>query len=104
VESLDEYTIDMIMTRNNQIILVENIRYFPGEDSKEAQEKEQFVKKLADLADVFVNDAFADYRKSVSTYEIAKYLPSYLGFTFQKEVAMLSKVAQSSETPRIAIV
>lgn len=53
---------------------------------------------------MFVNDAFADYRKSVSTYEIVKHLPSYLGLTFQKEVHMLSKVAQDSETPRLAIV
>jgi phosphoglycerate kinase len=103
-ENLQSETMERILSRKDAIVLIENIRYFPEEDSKETETKEQFAKKLASLADFFVNDAFADYRKSVSTYELAKVLPSFLGLTFLKEVQMLSKVASRSETPRVAIV
>jgi 3-phosphoglycerate kinase len=47
------------------------------------------------LADIFVNDAFADYRKSVSSYYIAKHLPSYVGTLFAQEVSKLAYLAHS---------
>ena len=58
--------------------MIENIRYFTEEDSKDPAEQQVLLDKLTTIADVFVNDAFADYRKSVSTYQIAKKLPSYV--------------------------
>lgn len=103
-DDLGADTMERILSREDKLVLIQNIRYFPGEDSKDVAERAQFAKSLASLWDVFVNDAFADYRKSVSTYELATLLPSHLGLTFQKEVVMLSKVAQDSETPRLAIV
>jgi len=52
--------------------------------------------------DVFVNDAFADYRESVSTYDVAKLLPSYIGPVFAREVLELSKLADP-ERPFVAV-
>ncbi|MEO6728654.1 MAG: phosphoglycerate kinase [Candidatus Dojkabacteria bacterium] len=74
-----------------KVILLDNIRFFPAEESKDLDVRMKFAKELASTADVFVNDAFADYRESASTYDIATLLPSYLGPVFIKEVQSLSK-------------
>ncbi len=86
----------------HKVILLENIRFNHGEDSESESERMQFARSLADLADVFINDAFADYRKSASTYEIAEYLPSYLGSTFYKEIKALA-VFEEPKRPFIAV-
>lgn len=84
------------------VCLLENVRFFPGEDAKEDTEKAEFLTALSNCADVFVNDAFADYRKSVSTYDIAKNLPSYVGPVFAREIANLAQLAVSA-TPFVAV-
>lgn len=88
---------------SNTIYLIDNIRFFKGEESKDSAERIAFAKQLASLADAFINDAFADYRESASTYDIATILPSYLGPVFLKEVEALSKLAQP-QRPFVAII
>lgn len=95
VSDLEQTTIDSIKTWEHQIIMIENIRYFDWEDSKDPAEQQILVDKLTQIADVFLNDAFADYRKSVSSYYIAEHLPSYVGTLFAQEVSKLAYLAHS---------
>lgn len=85
-----------------KITLLDNIRFFPGEESKDKDVRLAFAKELSKLADVYVNDAFADYRESASTYDIATLLPSHLGPVFMKEVEALAKFSQP-ESPFVAV-
>ena len=73
------------------MIYLPNTRWFQGEQSK-GPEKGDFVRELADLADLFVNDAFGSWQAHASTYDIAKKLPSYAGVLIQKEIVNLSRV------------
>jgi phosphoglycerate kinase len=94
--------IEEAKTATSKIVLLENIRFLTGEDSEVESERMELAKQLAGLADVFVNDAFADYHKSASTYELAKQLPSYLGPQFVKELTTLSKIDQL-ERPLVVV-
>ncbi len=85
-----------------KVILLENIRFFEGEESKDPNVRDAFAKELASLADVFVNDAFADYRPSASTYDVVKYLHSFIGPIFHNEVSQLSYLS-APEEPYVAI-
>ena len=85
-----------------KITLLDNIRFFPGEESKDLDVRMKFAKELASLADVYINDAFPDYREAASTYDIATLLPSYLGPVFIKEVESLSKFSEP-EKPFVAV-
>lgn len=106
LEYLDEETVTQTHAKLSQekgnIFLIENIRFFKKEDSKDPIERMEFAKLLSSMGDIFVNDAFADYRESASTYDIAKFLPSYLGDLFLKETWMLSKF-NSPERPYVAV-
>ena len=62
-----------------------------------------FGKELADLADVFVNDAFGSWQPHASTIEPTKYLPSYAGILLQKEIENLSKVL-NPQRPLLAVI
>lgn len=75
---LTEETLQRIESGADHIVFLENIRYIPEEDSKEPAEQQKLIDIFTRIADVFVNDAFADYRKSVSTYQIAKHLPAFV--------------------------
>ncbi len=76
----------------SKIILMDNIRFFEDEENQDLDKRMQFAKQLAERGDVFVNDSFADYRVSASTFDIAQMLPSYLGFKFIEEVDKLSQL------------
>lgn len=88
--------------QQGKVLLIDNIRFFEGEESKDATSRENFAKELASLGDVFVNDAFADYRESASTFDIAKFSPSFLGPLFLKEVEALSKL-NNPKKPFVAV-
>ncbi len=75
-----------------RVYLLENIRFFPGEEDEDINLREKFAKEVASLGDVFINDAFPDYRESASTYGITRYLPSFLGPSFVSEVLELTKL------------
>lgn len=105
---MDDIDLDKIesvtepFTKHKRIVLVENIRYFAEESSKDKDLQDKFSKKLATLGEVFINDAFADYRESPSTYGIARYLPSYLGPVFYKEVIALANFS-NPQRPFVAV-
>lgn len=90
IEDLTDESISRIQNESNgTVFLLENVRFFKGEESKDLQERMEFAKILASLADVFINNAFADYRESASTYDIATLLPSFIGPAFLSEVSSL---------------
>ncbi len=85
---------------SEKIILLENIRFYP----EEKEGNEEFAKKLAQLADVFVMDAFGTaHRNHASTAVIGKFLTAYAGRLLEKEVKFLSKVLENPERPFVAI-
>lgn len=72
-----------------ECILLENIRSFDGETQNDAT----FAKALASLFDIYVNEAFSvSHRKHASIVGLPKYLESYAGFQFEREVRELSKI------------
>ena len=88
--------------QEGQVALLENIRFY----SEETANDQDFCKKLAALADVYVNDAFGtSHRAHASTAGIASYLnPSVAGFLIEKEVTMLGSKLDNPERPFTAII
>lgn len=83
------------------ILLLENVRFHPGEEKNDPQ----FARQLAELADVYINDAFgAAHRAHASTAGIAALLPSAAGFLMQKEVNALGKVLANPDHPFMSII
>jgi len=89
-----------IESSNDQIFLLENVRFHPEEEKGD----ENFAKQLASLADVYVNDAFGtSHRSHASVHGIAKYLKAASGFLMEKEIGFLTKVTYNPQKPFAAI-
>lgn len=102
IKLIDDFLIGKITNSpsNNQIIMLENIRFYEGENKNDPE----FIKQLASLGDIFVNDAFAVcHRDSASITGLAKALPSYAGLLVKKEITMLNKVTKNPQKPVVAI-
>ena len=86
--------------RNGDVMLLENTRYIKGETKNDPE----LSKALADLADIFVNDAFGTaHRAHSSTAGVADYLPAVCGYLVQKEVSIMGKALANPERPFVAI-
>lgn len=84
----------------NEIILLENIRFYHEEKNNDPE----FAKKLANLADIYVNDAFGvSHRADTSVVGIPPLLPSYGGLLLKKEIEMISKAIEKPQDPVVAI-
>jgi len=82
------------------IIMLENVRFL----KEEKNGSEELAKKLAALADVYVDDAFATaYRPDTSVAGVPQFLPSATGFLLEKEINVLETVTTSAKKPFIAI-
>ncbi|MFM6963467.1 MAG: phosphoglycerate kinase [Micrococcales bacterium] len=82
------------------VVVLENLRFNPGETSKDAGEREAFAAKLAEFGDFFVSDGFGVvHRKQASVYELAKALPSAAGLLIEKEVEVLNRLTETPERP-----
>ncbi len=82
------------------VILLENVRFHPGDEANDPS----FAKRLASLADIFVNDAFgAAHRAHASTVGVAQYLPPVAGFLMEKELTFLGQALAAPEHPFVAI-
>lgn len=87
------------------VLLLENLRFHKGEENPE--EEPDFVKKLAEYGDFYVNDAFGTaHRAHASTAVIAQFFPgrAAAGFLMQKEIRFLGEVLRSPKRPFVAIV
>jgi phosphoglycerate kinase len=83
------------------VLLLENVRFYPGEEKNDPE----LAKAFADLADIYVNDAFgAAHRAHASTEGIAKHIPAVAGFLMEKELEVLGKALSNPERPFTAIV
>lgn len=86
--------------RDGEVLVLENTRFYPEEKANDPE----FSKKLAELADVFVSDAFgAAHRAHASTVGVTAYLPSVAGFLMQRELDALGQVMENPEKPFVAI-
>jgi phosphoglycerate kinase len=91
--------------QRGEILVLENIRYYDEETSKEDKVRNEFAKKLCKLADIYVNDAFgAAHRAHASIYECAKLLPGYAGLLLKKEIDILEKLVTNPPRPFVAII
>ncbi|MDP2585830.1 MAG: phosphoglycerate kinase [Candidatus Levybacteria bacterium] len=83
------------------IFLLENLRFNEGERANSSE----FVKKLASLANLYVDDAFAVcHRDNASITGVPKHLPHFAGFQLQKEVEALSEVLENPKRPLAVII
>jgi len=87
-------------TREN-ILLLENIRYYPQEE----QNDQKFGEHLASLGDIYVNDAFScSHRAHSSICEISKFLPAFSGLQLNLEVGALKKITSNITKPITCII
>ncbi len=85
---------------NGDVMLLENTRYIKGETKNDPE----LSKALAELADIFVNDAFGTaHRAHSSTAGVADYLPAVCGYLVEKEVSIMGKALANPERPFVAI-
>lgn len=86
--------------KNQEIMLLENVRFHKEETDNDLE----FAKKLADMAEIFVNDAFgAAHRAHASTAGIANYIPAVSGFLIEKELTVLGDAVNNPVRPFVAI-
>ncbi|OGK17709.1 phosphoglycerate kinase [Candidatus Roizmanbacteria bacterium RIFCSPHIGHO2_01_FULL_39_8] len=102
--------VDEFLTANNkifaeqetgEILVLENMRYY--EENK--KNDQTFAKKLASLADIYVNDGFAmSHRTEAWVVSVPKYIPSFGGLLLKKEIKMISKTVKKPKKPFVAII
>ncbi len=106
VDMLDDCIGDKIQNHVNNmkygdICLLENLRFHKEEKNNDSE----FAKKLANLADIYVNDAFGTaHRAHASTHGITKYIPAVAGFLMEKEINYLGSTMENPEQPFTAII
>ena len=86
--------------KNGEILVLENLRFHPEEEANDPA----FAKKLAHLADIYVDDAFGTaHRAHASTEGVAHYLPAYAGFLMEKEINSLDHILATPRHPFAAL-
>ncbi|MGW2490685.1 phosphoglycerate kinase [Streptomyces sp. NPDC001606] len=87
-----------------QVAVLENLRFNPGETSKDDAERAAFAEQLAALADVYVGDGFgAVHRKHASVYDLPAKLPHYAGYLIATEVGVLKKLTDEVQRPYVVV-
>ena len=86
--------------KDGEILLLENLRFHKEEEKNDPE----FAKKLASLAEIYVNDAFGTvHRAHASTAGVAAYLPAVAGFLIGKELSIMGGALENPERPFVAI-
>jgi phosphoglycerate kinase len=84
-----------------EVLLLENLRFHPGEEANDPE----FARALAQLGDLYVNDAFGTaHRAHASTAGIARLLPAVAGFLMEKELAALGGILEQPRRPLVAVI
>lgn len=98
---VDENVIKSVMNlKNGELCLLENTRFVAGETKND----EEFSKKLADLGEIYVNDAFGtSHRAHASNVGLASKLPSAVGFLIEKEISIMGTALEKPEKPFVVI-
>ncbi|MBR6314471.1 MAG: phosphoglycerate kinase, partial [Clostridia bacterium] len=86
--------------KEGEVLLLENVRFH----AEETKNDPEFAKKLASLAEIYVNDAFGSaHRAHASTTGVADYLPAVCGFLIQKELEYIGGALENPQRPLVAI-
>jgi phosphoglycerate kinase len=94
------YPIEVVPT-GGEVVLIENTRFHPGEEANDPV----FSRTLANLGDIFVNDAFSvSHRAHASTVGVAQMLPSFAGRNLQAELAALDAALGKAAKPLAAVI
>lgn len=98
----DDVAAKVAAMQNGDVILLENVRFHPGEEKNDPE----FAKQLASVADLYVNDAFGTaHRAHASTEGVTHYLkPSVAGFLIEKELKYLQAAIETPQRPLAAII
>lgn len=97
----DEVAKQVASLQAGDVLVIENVRFEAGEE----QNDPALARAWADMADLYVNDAFgAAHRAHASTVGIAEHLPAVSGFLLQRELEVLSKALSAPERPLTAII
>ena len=92
---------DLFENPNDQIVFLENIRFYEEEEKNDAN----FAQHLAKLADLYVNDAFScSHRAHASVSKITEFLPSFAGLQLETEISALKKVTSEIKKPITCII
>jgi phosphoglycerate kinase len=87
-----------------EVLLLENVRFDPREESKDDAERESLAEELAGLADVFVSDGFGVvHRKQASVYDVARKLPHAAGDLVLAEVNVLKQLTENPQRPYVVV-
>ncbi len=96
----DEVKKQVAAMKNGDILMLENVRFHPEEEANDPA----FAKKLAELADIYVDDAFGTaHRAHASTVGVTKFLPAYCGLLMEKELKSLGNILTAPEHPFTAL-
>lgn len=96
----DSATATVSALADGQIAVLENLRFNPGETSKDESERGAFAAQLAVLGDVLVSDGFGVvHRKQASVYDLAKLVPSAAGLLIETELVVLDRLTENPERP-----
>jgi phosphoglycerate kinase len=91
---------DAIDRNPDKVILLENLRFYPGERENLAD----FSKQLAELADIYVNDAFGtSHRAHASTVGVTAFIPSVMGLLMEKELETLGSLLEDPAQPFVVV-
>lgn len=96
----DNVKIEVLKLKDREVALLENTR-FRNEETKNIDD---FSKELAELGDLYINDAFGtSHRAHCSNVGLCKFLPSAVGFLVEKEISIMGKALSNPERPFVAI-
>lgn len=87
-----------------KIVMLENLRFNPGEKSKDEAEVEAFSKQLASLADFYVNEAFSNSHRKHASMMLPKLMEGCVGLGVEKEVEAITKAIKSPQHPVVAVI
>ena len=100
-ETINKIKIENFFSERNNIVMLENLRFFKEEESDDVI----FAENLANLADIYVNEAFScSHRKHASVHSITKFIPSYSGIQLEAEVNSLIKITSNIKRPISCII
>ena len=100
-DTINKIKIENFFSDRNNIVMLENLRFFKEEESDDAI----FAENLANLADIYVNEAFScSHRKHASVHSITKFIPSYSGIQLEAEVSSLIKITSNIKRPISCII
>ncbi|MFW6596925.1 phosphoglycerate kinase [Propionibacteriaceae bacterium Y2011] len=89
---------------DGDVAMLENVRFEPGEESKDDAERGALADKYASLGDVFVSDGFGVvHRKQASVYDLASRLPNAAGLLVEAEVGVLQQLTEQPKRPYVVV-